>query len=451
MGATPVQVFIDGATQIQDPIRLQKEYAGPIIPDITLEKELEQKEVKGDVIFTGVQKVLHPHLEKVSDQGKDSTFNVVISNGAVSCIGSCSNALSAATSIGAPLIDVKNGVLSAPFTCFGTTIGLVEMDLGGPTADGDFTKGFPRAIDGLSMDGKQLRAAYSHGVSHAISVTGATTIGGQFAHSGVSVGFRTGGRTAADNGSVWAEEVSAHYYLTPEIKGNEKTPSISLAVGALRTKLLDTVGGASRDAGSPSDRYSETYYLREVVAGRLPLVLTANSADTIAAIIRLKADVERAMGDGDKLHVVVLGGIEAHLVAGAIAAADIGVVVSPLLPSAWAWDMRRLRSGAPLTNGTTLDVLLDTGVRVAVSTDEMWSTRNLRWFAGWARRNRRGGIKMSEQEAVALVGQNVWDMLGLKRDAIEWQKEWTVWEGDVLEVGSRIRGVGSGGRVDIWT
>ena len=172
-------------------------------------------------------------------------------------------------------------------TASGSSLGLAEITAARTTNDGGYTRDtFARAVDGLSLDGKNLRSAFEHGVTRAISAPSMDSIDAR----GVSSGFLTGARDALEQGAVWREEVAAHYPFT--VGGQEPTSS---AVGELRRKLLKALDPVAADKKeSKADRYAEEHFLREVVRGAMPLVLSAHKADTIAALIRLKAEIDAA-------------------------------------------------------------------------------------------------------------------------------------------------------------
>jgi imidazolonepropionase-like amidohydrolase len=435
LGATPIQVWIDGAEQFKDPVLLNKPVSPPILSHIEPVHSEESKEIGENAIVQGISKILIP--SKKSTSTLDDLGTVVIVNGTIVCAGTCTDHISAARSQGAPIIQLNNGYLTLPITAFGSSLGLVEIDAQSDTQDGPFSKTWSRAVDGLALGGKQLIQAYKHGVTRAISAPSTGSIDAQ----GVSVGFSTGSKNALDNGGVWAEAVAAHYTLTLGAK-SEETPSISSAIGVLRDKLLLAV--FSNETISAQENFSEKAYLRKVVTGEMPIVLSVHSADTIAAIIRLKGDIEEAISKSSsatsqssskKLRLVILGAAESHLVAPQLAASGVSVVLAPLLAYSQSWDQRRSLTGAPLTNGTAIDALLDAGVVVAIGVSEVWETRDLKWMAGWAWNNRIGNL--SEEEALDLVGRNIYKALGLKAETLE---EFLIWEGSPFEIQGRLRG-----------
>jgi hypothetical protein len=449
-GAAPVQVWIDGAAQFKDPYELKKPHAEPITPDMKLANELEMSSVRGSVVITGIS-YAYPGIWKGSsapEQYVDS-MSAVFDNGKLVCLGTCTPEIEAAN---APVVQLKNGHLTPPLTAFSTTLGLAEIDSEPDTHDGPPpSDGITRATDGLLFGGKQLAHAYAHGVTRAISAPNEYG----FEAKGVSAGFRTGAKHVLEKDAVWADEVGLHYVLTLAAK-SEATVSISAAIASLRGKLLDAVNDNATVTDVPNkDVYTEKTYLKRVVNGTLPLVLAAHSADTIASIIRLKSTIEIAISkttpssNEPSLHVVIIGAAEAHLVAPELATANIPVILAPLQPHQGSWDQKRCLTGAPLTNGTTLNWLLDAGVLVGISVEETWETRDLGLLAGIAYANSEGRLKVNQ--ALDLVGSNVYKALRIDEAKLSGLEEWVIWEGSPLEIGSRVRAVsGPSGQMHVW-
>lgn len=453
VGATPVQVWIDGTAQYDDPFELQKPLSAPMVPDLSLNTTSEETDRLENVIFSGVTKSFLGESPKTASAS--APFNVVVSGGKVACVGQCGTEMSTATANGAKTVHLKNGYLTPSFTAFGATIGLNDIDAETSTDDGDNTKVFSRAVDGLALDNKKLGVAHAFGITRAITAPKFAG-GSDGARHGVSVGFATGAKTSLDEGSVWADDVAVHYTLSLAAK-QEATPSISSAVGAFRRKLLAAVAA---DAKEVKDPYSEEAYLKKVVAGEIPLAVTVHSADTIASILKVKAAVEKeislrassATSPSGKIRLVLIGGAESHLLADELAAAGVGVVLAPAQSYSTSWEQRRALSGAPLTNGTAIDRLVGAGVVTALGLEEDWLVRDLALLAGVAHRN--GGGRLSEQGALDLISANVYKMLGIEEPRgaeAAASRHFVVSEGSPLEIGSRVKAVGGGlGRVSVF-
>lgn len=439
VGAAPVQVWIDGTAQFEHPVELKKPVPQLIVPDSSLGHIVEEPSTEQSVIYTGITRSFFS-AEPQGFSSDGTTHNVVILNGSIACIGACESAMLSAASQQAPAIHLKNGYLTPSFVAFGSTLGLNAIDAEDDTDNGGSPNVFSRAADGLALDTKKLHAAHRHGVTRAIS---APKSAGGATHHGTSAGFLTGAATALQSGAVFAPDAAVHYTLDLSAKRGDGTPSISAAVGALRHKLLTAVADLNANTTLP-DPFSEAAFLRKVVTGALPLAVTVHSADTISAVLRVKEAVQAEAPV--PLRLVVVGGAESHLVADELAAADVGVVLAPLLSYRATWDQRRALTGAPLTNGTAVDALVAAGVKVAVGLEEDWLVHDLALLAGVAYAN--GGGRISEREALALVGRNVCEMLGLGGEKGEDDGEhFVVYEGSPFEIGSRVRAVGGGGGV----
>ncbi|KAJ4300040.1 hypothetical protein N0V90_005289 [Kalmusia sp. IMI 367209] len=449
-GATPVQVWIDGAPQFKDPYEMKKPDAKPTVPNIKLANEHELDSISGTVVFTGLRYAYSNPSRDSLPATADHSMSAIFNAGKLTCLGPCTAAVSAAKSSEAQIIELDNGYLTPPLTAFSTPLGLAEIDAEPDTQDGPPpSSGLSRAVDGLLFGGKQLAHAYAHGVTRAISAPNTYGIEGK----GVSAGFRTGAKHSLEKDAIWKEEVGLHYVLTLSAKGGD-TPSVSSAIAELRGKLLDAVNDNSTLPSVPSkEAYAEKAYLKRVVNGNFPLILSVHSADTIASIIKLKSTIEDAIAQAPsssrkrKLRIVVVGGAEAHLLAAELAHAEISVVLAPLQPHQGSWDQKRCLTGAPLTNGTTLTHLLDAGVLAGISVEETWETRDLGLLAGIAYAN--SGERLGWETALDLVGKNIHEALGV--DEAEESEEWVVWEGTPLQVGARVRGVSRmSGVMDVW-
>ncbi|KAF9690562.1 hypothetical protein EKO04_011420 [Ascochyta lentis] len=439
-GATPVQVWIDGAKQFQDPIELKKPLAPATKPNTDLAEEQVADVVRGTVVFTGMSRVHGSFLPTKADDPKESVV-AIVADGKLSCVGICTRELAELKSAPAATqtVHLKDGHLTPPFVAFGSSLGLAEIDAESDTHDGPFPEeGISFAVDGLSFGGKQLARAFDHGVTKAFTAPGT----GGIDSKGVSVGFNTGAKNVLEDGAIIFPELALHYPLTLSAKG-EKTPSISSAIGALRTKLLNAVGDA-QDYDSETNN-TEKAWLKQVVAGQSALVLSVHSADTIASVIRLKSKVESVTSH--KLRIVIIGGAEAHLVADELAASNIAVVLAPLLPHAQSWDQRRGLTGPPLTNVST-NILLDAGVHLGVGVEETWETRDLGLLAGIAYTNSEG--RLSFDDALGLVGENFYEMLGVSKSKTSSHNDWVMWEGNPLAIGGRVKAVGGSGSTRLW-
>ncbi|KAI0007176.1 amidohydrolase [Xylariaceae sp. FL0662B] len=443
VGAAPVQVWIDGTAQFEDPIELKKPFNAPFDSTTETLAATEEEISVSDVVFTGVS---HSFLSSKSQPAftDGQNLTVAIAGGKITCIGTCTSELEVASQTGARVISLQNGYITKPFTVFGSTLGLNAIDAESDTDNGGSPDIFSRGIDGLAFQTKKLRYAHKYGVTRAIS---SPKYNGQNTHQGTSVGFRTSAKHVLEYGAIFADDAAVHYTL--DLNAKSGSTSLSNAIGSLRHKLLEAVDA---NTTAPADPFTEAAFLAQVVDGSLPLAITVHSADGIAAVLRLKETVDSAIassrgrnsGNSGGISVVVVGGAESHLVADELAAAGVGVVLSPFLAYGESWDQRRALTGAPLTNGTAVDALVRAGARVAVGIEEDWLVRDVGLLAGIAYKN--GGGALSEGDALGLVSDNVYEILGLnvRGAGADAAGEFVVFEGSPLEVGARTRAVGGG-------
>jgi imidazolonepropionase-like amidohydrolase len=439
-GATPVQVWIDGAKQFADPIELKKPLTPAIQPDESLVQARTAEDLQGTVIYTGITRAHGSFLSGDHIAGEAPSV-AIVSGGKLTCVGSCVSELAELESAPKPVktIRLEDGHLTPPLVAFGSSLGLAEIDAEDDTQDGPFPEdGITFAADGLSFGGKQLARAVEHGVTRAFTAPGT----GGIDSKGVSVGFNTAAKNVLDVDAITYPQVALHYPLTLGAKGG-KTPSISSVINGLRTQLLEAT--SDKQSADAKTNNTEAAWLKRVVAGESALVLSAHSADTIASVIRLKSQIETA--SSQSLRIVIIGGAEAHLVADELAAAKIAVVLAPLLPHAQSWDQRRGLTGPPLTNVST-NVLLDAGVQLGVGVEETWETRDLGLLAGIAYANGEG--RLSFEQAIDLVGGNFYEMLGLKDINRSNHADWVIWEGSPLEIGGKVRAVGGAQSTRVW-
>lgn len=435
VGAAPVQVWIDGTAQFSDPVELSKPKANPIVPDTGLSYIIEEPTEMQDVLFYGIKKVLLSDDEIFESDGKPVT--VFISKGKIACISPCSPEYEVAAQKVKRRIILKNGYLTNSFTGVGGTIGLNDIDGEEVTDNGPNPIAFTRAIDGLRLDSKKLNVAAKYGVTKGISAP--KFLGGK-SHHGTSVGFLTAAKTVAEQDAVFDADVAVHYTLD---LSSRNTGSYSELFGLLRRKLLAV---ASKDKPA-EDPFSEAAYLQKVIAGKTVLALTIDNADGIATALRIKSEVEEVTKS--KIRLAILGGSESHLVAAELAAAEVGVILLPLQAHPNSWDQRRSLPGAPLSNGTTIDYLLDAGVTAAIGLPEDWYVRDLGFEAGTAHHNGNG--RLGEKAALDLVSVNVHKILGGKLPEDQAKGHFIISEGSPLDIGSRIKAVGSGrGKVAVF-
>ncbi|GAC75374.1 hypothetical protein PANT_15c00040 [Moesziomyces antarcticus T-34] len=357
--------------------------------------------------------------------------SIVVEGGKVVCSGeTCSASACAAEAV---VIDAQGGVVLPGITSYGSNLGLTDIVSEAEASDGytldpvradnaavqtaEYVRSWPvaRAADGLQFGGHDLVRARASGVTKAIVFPQSDTF-----FSGISTRFDTGAQTVLDEGAVLDDEVAVHITLSHNGGGG---PSISEQIGLLRQLLTANEGSAK---GSDS-----TSVWRRVAAGDLPLVVTALRADHISQVLRL-------IDAFPSVRLVISGAAEGHLVADQLAKRNVGVL---LIPQTWPRTFDELRglSGPPLTRATTLSALLDAGVRVALKIEEAWMAANLLWDATRAALETDG--KIDKHAIVHLLTTAFDDLLGVK--AAKTDDEFVVYDRSPFEYGAKVLAVHS--------
>lgn len=424
LGATPTQVFIDGIPQLEDPQfspKSAKRNSGPPhVPNFEREAKLAVQHEglpplepvkrftvdQGLVIFTGVKGV-------VLDEGRvaanaDALLTVIVRAGEILCMSAdqvCNEAY--ATGADSEVVDLAGGWITPGLVSLGSSLGLQDIAMEDSAKDGEvfdaMTSNAPvasevvRAVDGLMFGTRDAWLAYRAGVTDAITPPQSSGL-----ILGFSAAFSTGATGKLEKGAVAKDAAALHVRVT-----YASTVGVSTQIAALRRLLMppaadEEVHGAAAHA----------------LQGTMPLVVHADSADVIATLIELKAEVESSIGA--TLRMTIVGGAEAHLLARELGEAGVGVIVISPRAFPYTWEKRRILPGPPLTQETNIMHLLAHNVTVGIGpqgTNGMdmissWAVRNLRFDAGWAMLESDGQI--SEAEALAMASTDINKLLGVK-------------------------------------
>ncbi|KAE9395829.1 carbohydrate esterase family 9 protein [Gymnopus androsaceus JB14] len=481
LGATPIQVFIDGIAQLEDRAISEKSHKlqrAPKIPNLDEEarKAVEYeglpplavnassdyvvfKNVKDVLVRSssgvGVEKVFSaPQLD--SEQAEDFEFGVVvIRNGTPVCIGlyeSCTSFISDSESDDSEptIVDLKGGSISPALMHYGSPLGLQHISSEPSTTDGNVLDplgsnhipsilgegALVRAVDGLLYGSRDALLAYRAGVTTAVTVPQHGSL-----FFGLGTCFSTGALHKLELGALPQAVTALHTAVS--FNG---VVSVSTQIAALRRLLLHKGENSIEDALHGA--------IKEVVAGQIPLVVEAGSADIIATLISLKKEAEAI--HGNPIRLTIAGAVESHLLARELAEANVGVVVGPIHPFPDSWENRRILPGPPLTKDTTITKLLDHGVTVGISSVGFsirappgnWNAQNLRLYASWAALD--SGGKIVEEQAITMASKNLEILLGVSGKDEDADLVATMGSG-LLDPSSRVVSIISprGGKVDL--
>lgn len=296
LGATPMQVFVDGVAQFDedqvkdsmgatftsalngDEPKISSELQVRFEPEEKYKTQICNQVMKPgkNIVITGIRKASvenYPELAKKLSANKSSIgpYEMIIQDGNVVCLDSsemCSRDRAAAEADNDHVsIDLKNGHVNTGFTAMTNALGMVEIATDDSTGDGNAKGQKLESPDtliygkhGVALDGKSFARARLGGVTRAI--TPPATDPDSYV-KGISVEILTSGKKSLLNGGIVQGEVALHVNLdeaTMKIEG-----TFSRAIQKIRTMLKDGMG-----------KSNETVY-GNVARGELPLVLRCNS------------------------------------------------------------------------------------------------------------------------------------------------------------------------------
>lgn len=175
------------------------------------------------------------------------------------------------------------------------------------------------------------RLAYRAGVTFATSsLLKSTLFGGpnNFV-GGLAVTFRTGSKHALEPGAIVKPVTALHITITRPAPYRPVAPAVSVStqIAVLRRLLLEGVDEETEtgywfkkavEVNICTDTLSPFFgaQLIDGLQGAIPLIIEVGSADIMASLIQLKADIEDQRGG--QIRMVFAGATEAHLLASEI-------------------------------------------------------------------------------------------------------------------------------------
>ncbi|KIY48772.1 hypothetical protein FISHEDRAFT_65620 [Fistulina hepatica ATCC 64428] len=418
LGATPQQVFIDGIAQLpvgpdglsaHVPLKPAAFQSVPRTPNFDAEAQaavdydglppLEPSSEAGRVVFANVSAIY------LRDGAGTNVLPppgfVVVEKGEVVCHGgSCAGSVDGSDAV---FVDLQGGMIGPGLVTYGSPLGLEHINGEDSTRDGTLPnrlRNSPSAIvggdgalihafDGLQYASRDMLIALHAGVTIGVVAPDARGF-----LAGLGTAFHTAAPHKLAKGAVVQGITAVHVSLSLS-----SADSVSTQIAALRALLL---GGGSGELGEQ---------FAKVAKGELPLVIEVSSADIMASLIALKAEAEAY--NAHIIRMTFAGAQEAHLLASEIAAADVGVILTPARAFPAQWESRRIFAGPPLTHVNTAGVLRAHNVTVALGIEEPWEARNTRLDAAWVSMGL--GEEISAGEAWAMVSTNLEKLLGIER------------------------------------
>ncbi len=329
-------------------------------------------------------------------------------------------------------VDAKGGDVTPGLIDPYTQIGLVEVPMEQVTVDSaaggkEHTKPTGvyasfRVADAYNPRSTLIPIARVAGLTSVIAAPQGGVVSGQSAWADLR------GKTQAE--AVKRRRVAVHVNF-----GASGVSRASL-LHILRTLLSEaTRYAAVRDtwekaqARAPLFGHLELEAMQAVLSRKLPLVMRADRASDIEAALRFAAEF--------KIRLVIAGGAEAHLMAAALAQAQVPVIVDPYVYGPRTFDQ---------VHGSAANaaVLAKAGVKVMISAFWSHNARTLPQVAGNAV---RGGL--SRGAAIRAITQTPAEVFGMPdhgRLAPGAIANVVVWSGDPLELSSHPTHVFIGGR-----
>ncbi|MBL8643880.1 MAG: amidohydrolase family protein, partial [Rhodospirillaceae bacterium] len=344
---------------------------------------------------------------------------VIFDNGAITAVGA-----GLAVPSGATVIDAKGGQVTPGLISSFSRLGVMEIELEKSTDDSEAdTPLFSAAFDvapAVNPYSSMIKVTRKRGVTHAVTMPdfGKTIFAGQAAM--LSLGER----------ATFSVTPKVAMLMTVSETGKRLAGGSRGAVWTYLRQAFDDARYYERNRGDFDENKARATALTRidleallpVLNGKMPLVVDAQRAADIQAVIKMAADY--------KLKVILIGAREAWKVAGEIAKAGIPVILDPTnnLPS------RFDTQGATLENVAKLHAA---GVKIAITVmggEEAYNVRNMSYYAGIA-----AGNGVPPDAALAAITKNPAEIWGLaKLGTLEPGKDADVviWDGDPLELTS---------------
>ncbi|KAJ3278831.1 hypothetical protein HDU79_001165, partial [Rhizoclosmatium sp. JEL0117] len=385
VGAYPLRVIIDGYTTLKHPlVTSQPPTPLPRTPAVSPLLDFPQTQLPAYTVsnISGIYTQENQILKGF----------ITVENGIVTCIGlKCSPK--------GYLFNLNGGVVIPGLIGASIPLGLEEISVEESTSDGeagtqDALDGFVYAKDGLRVGGggKLLEYAWKSGV-----LTGVVEGKGAGFAQGVSVAFRTAAERYSD--AVLKSDVAFHITIGNDAKeGYAK--SIASQFAHLR-KLLSTT------PASPDSPFTD------VLAGKIPLVVTTHDPNDISKLITLVSTT------APKVRLVVYGATGAYLVADELAKAGVPVILQTPRCQQRSWELHWCKPYGT-TRPSVYEILKGAGVKVAF-TASTWpdQVRSLLFEAGWGTVGEGiGDGKVDAEDAVGVVTWRLADAFGLEETGL---------------------------------
>lgn len=356
-------------------------------------------------------------VHTMGDQGTIEDATVLIRDGRIEAVGTDVNIPSDARRVDAEGRPVTPGIIDAHGQIGVVEVGAVDATRDDAMEGRRFTAAFD-VTDAINPDSTLIPINRVEGITRAVVAPSHSRGGSLIAGQGAIIDL-------AGPGDYITDSPSAMYASLGETGASLSGGSRAAAMLALREALQDArdfrqnrAAFESRDRREYSLGRLDLEALQPVLAGEMPLILTAHRASDIRAALRLATDYN--------LRLVIRGGAQAWRVADELAAANVPVLLDPLLNLPGRFETL----GATMENAARLH---EAGVRFAFTTGESHNARNITQAAGNA--VAYGLPHDAALAAITAAPADIWgidDQVGRLESGLA--ADVVIWDGDPLEV-----------------
>ncbi|CAG8789749.1 12578_t:CDS:10 [Gigaspora margarita] len=298
IGATPLEVYIDGIPQFNTSSNILENEISKQIPSNNINTSIPKsnftrKPIKlrltSSLVLKNIGKIYVDKNNIIDNTSStQGDISVIVKDGIVECI--VINCTGPDQISSYEVIDLNGGYILPGFVAVAPSLGLSEIIKESSTTDGMVTpvsnpnnaEGLIYAIDGLKLGGKHLEAAYKGGVFTAVTAP----LSSQGVFVGVSMAFETGANSDYPE-PIIKEHVALHANVGAEFKYST-IPTVSGQIALIRKTLIKNL-------------WQDNIFGR-AARGQIPFVVQTHNKDEIASLILLKIQVRK---NGGNLNLVI--------------------------------------------------------------------------------------------------------------------------------------------------
>ena len=356
IGATPVEVYIDGRATINNAFYLadsQHFTAASIAPQMKKELLPEEKQKICNpamnmkrLVLTGISKSFANTIGIKNVADNDSRMTLILESGKVACFGTSEECIhNTATDT---VIALEDGHVLPGLTAVTGEMGLLEIPSEESLMDGIIEENenifdpanLVYAKYGIHLEGKAFDRARIGGVTRVIT----PPLSSQTFIKGVSTAFRTTSNSSILNGGIIVDDLALHIVLGLSAR-SDTTPTTSDQISKLH-KLI-------------KDNKSKDSIYGQAATGKLPLIVHATNKYDIQQLIKLKRTHKA-------INLIILGGHGAPAVAQELADADIPIIFTAHRGEEDLWEKQGALPGPPLSKSPTR-LLVEAGVKFTIA------------------------------------------------------------------------------------